>query len=469
MLFNSVAFLFAFLPVTWFVFNFAKQRSRFAAQALLLIASLVFYSWWDWRFTGLLMASIGISYVVGFLLERTPTKPAFALAVLVTLTPLLYFKYMGWFAQMIGHPIEAITLPLGISFFTFLQLAYLTEIFRGTHTRRGFLPYAVFVTYFPHLIAGPILRHEEVTRQLESIDRRPVTLDENFARGLQLLALGLFKKVIVADLWCSGVADTAFDNAQTADFTLAWTGALAYSLQLYFDFSGYCEMALGMSLLFGIVIPVNFQSPYRAQNIADFWKRWHISLSQWFRDHVYIPLGGNAKGPVAAVYAVLITFFLTGLWHGAGWTFVAWGMLHAAYVLTYRAWRGTGFMMPIGAAKFITLLAVIFGWVLFRAVSIGDAMAMWRSMLGFNGITLGYGFSQFSEALPYWIKISQSQQVLGTEVILYGLLLWWCSVAKNIHETELKPNGRALLLIFACLLASMGYINRGSSFLYFQF
>lgn len=469
MLFNSVAFLFVFLPLTWFAFNAAKQRSLEAAQALLLIASLLFYSWWDWRFTGLLVASIGITYAMGLVLEKSRSKPVLALCVAGTLAPLLYFKYAGWLGQMLGHPIDAITLPLGISFFTFLQLAYLAEIYRGTHTRRGFLPYATFVTFFPHLIAGPILRHEEVTRQLVAIDREPVELDVNFARGLQLLAIGLFKKVIMADLLCSGVADSAFANAHTADFTLAWTGALAYSAQLYFDFSGYCEMALGMALLFGIAIPVNFLSPYRAQNIADFWRRWHISLSQWFRDHVYIPLGGSAHGPAMGVIAVLVTFALTGLWHGAGWTFVAWGMLHAGFVLVYRTCRHAGIPMPNALAKFVTLMAVVFAWVVFRAPTISDAWHMWQSMLGFNGITLGYGFTQFGEALPSWIRISDSRLVVGTEMILYAMLLWWCAVAKNVHETALKPDWRSIAVIVGAVLSSMAYINRGSTFLYFQF
>ena len=469
MLFNSVAFLFFFLPATWFTFNVAKQRSKNASQLVLLVASLLFYSWWNWIFTGLLVASIVVSYGIGMVLQSQRTRSVFTLAILATLAPLLYFKYMEWFALMVGHPIEAITLPLGISFFTFLQLAYLTEIYRGTHNRRGLLPYAVFVTYFPHLIAGPILRHEEVTRQLEAIDRRPIALDASFARGLQLVVVGLFKKVIVADLWCSGVADTAFANAQSADFTLAWTGALAYSAQLYFDFSGYCEMALGMSLLFGIVIPVNFQSPYRARNIADFWRRWHISLSQWFRDHVYIPLGGNTKGPARAAFAVLVTFFLTGLWHGAGWTFVAWGMLHAGFVLVYRVWRASGLPMPAALAKFVTLMAVIFAWVIFRAGSFDGALHFWRSMLGLNGFTLGYGFAQFQDALPSWVTIANHKLVIGTEVILYALVLWWCSVAKNVHEIEVRPTWGALTGMFIAALTSMAYINRGSTFLYFQF
>lgn len=469
MLFNSVFFLLVFLPVVWLSFNKAKQVSNTSALATLLLASLFFYSWWDWRFTGLLIASAGFNYLFGALLSRNRSVVVLWVGILANLAPLVYFKYAAWIASIAGGHIDSLVLPLGISFFTFLQIAYLVQIYRGTLEDRGPLAYAVFVTYFPHLIAGPILRHNEVVQQLAQIDRQPVVKGEMFARGLMLLVVGLTKKVLIADVLCAGLANTAFAQSAELDFTVAWTGALAYTLQLYFDFSGYCEMALGMSLLFGISIPVNFRSPYQAVDIADFWRRWHISLSTWFREHVYIPLGGNRNGPRRAAFALAVTFLLTGLWHGAGWTFLVWGALHAGYVVTFRAWRTIGRPLPAAIARIITLLSVVFAWVIFRAGSLQQAMDMWAAMLGLKGITLGVGFKPFAQSLPAWVHISQSSSFVGTEILLLILGLMWCARARNVHDFQLQPNWRHASAIGTLAAASMLMINRGSDFLYFSF
>ena len=468
MLFNSVPFLLVFLPATLLVFNWAKQRSLNAALVTLLVASLIFYSWWDIRFTPLLVTSVVLNYAFGKFLRTHRTRGSFALGIALNLAPLFVFKYAGWVASMVDAPLQSLVLPLGISFFTFLQIGYLANIYRGQSIDRGFLAYSVFVTYFPHLIAGPILKHEEVASQLMAIDRRPIELGERFAKGMLLLVVGLFKKVIVADALCASLANSVFAAARTANFTEAWTGALAYSAQLYFDFSGYCEMALGMSLMLGIVIPINFSSPYRARNIAVFWRTWHISLGTWFREHVYVPLGGNRNGMAMSLLALGITFFLTGLWHGAQWTFVAWGCLHGGYLATYRIWQTTCIEMPESLAKTITLLSVIFAWVLFRATSFDDAAALWKSMVGLNGITIGAGFSQFAEYLPSWIQIKESRIVFGSEVLLYAVLLGWCATAKNVHEFKLRPTLKHAGYIGALGLMSMMFINKASTFLYFQ-
>ncbi|MBK6616711.1 MBOAT family O-acyltransferase [Ottowia sp.] len=469
MLFNSVQFLILFFPITFALFSWAKKRSPEASMVVLLIASLVFYSWWDWRFTPMLIASIVINYYFGRHLAVHRTGLQLGIGISLNLIPLLIFKYAGWVAGMVGTPIQTLVLPLGISFFTFLQIGYLTSIYRNTNEHRGFLPYSVFVTYFPHLIAGPILKHNEVTQQLVSIPRGPIEFGEKFARGTLLLVVGLFKKVIIADAFCSGFANSIFAEAATANFVEAWTGALAYSAQLYFDFSGYCEMALGMSLMLGITIPINFASPYRSTDIAQFWRTWHMSLSGFFREHIYIPLGGNRHGFVLSVVALSITFFLTGLWHGAGWTFVLWGCLHAFYLILFRLWTKTGVSLPIPIAKTVTIVAVIFAWVLFRAASLSDCIAMWASMIGLNGITIGAGFMQFREYIPAGIAFADSHLVVGTEVLLYGVLLGWCATAKNVHEFELKPTIRHASMIGVMAITAMLFINRQSSFLYWQF
>lgn len=469
MLFNSVQFLILFFPITFAIFSWAKKRSPEAAMVVLLLASFVFYSWWDWRFTPMLIASIVINYYFGRHLAKNRTGLQLGIGISLNLLPLLIFKYAAWVAGMVGTPIQSLVLPLGISFFTFLQIGYLTSIYRNTNEHLGFLPYSVFVTYFPHLIAGPILKHNEVTRQLVSIPRAPIEFGETFARGTLLLVVGLFKKVIIADAFCARFANSIFAEALTANFVEAWTGALAYSAQLYFDFSGYCEMALGMSLMMGITIPINFASPYRSTDIAQFWRTWHMSLSGFFREHVYIPLGGNRHGLFLSIVALSITFFLTGLWHGAGWTFVLWGCLHAAYLIVLRLWSRTGISLPISIAKTITLLAVVFAWVLFRAVSLPDCLAMWKSMVGLNGITIGAGFLQFRDYIPAGVAFGDSHLVVGTEVLLYGVLLGWCATAKNVHEFELKPTIRHASFIGVMAITAMLFINRQSSFIYWNF
>jgi alginate O-acetyltransferase complex protein AlgI len=261
MLFNTFEFLLLFLPAVLLAFNAAKQRGPAPAQLVLLAASIGFYTWWDFRLTPLLLASLGFNYGFGRWLACRPTISRLWPGVLANLAPLVWFNYLPWVAPSTRGGISALVLPLGISFFTFLQIAYLTSIHRRDHRDDGFVPYAVFVTYFPHLIAGPILKLREFAPQLLAIDRRPLQLDERFARGLVLIVLGLFKKVVIADAWCSGIAQRVFDYPHGLTAAEAWTGALAYTCQLFADFSGYCEMAIGMSLLMGITIPVNFLSP----------------------------------------------------------------------------------------------------------------------------------------------------------------------------------------------------------------
>ena len=339
MLFNSYLFIFVYLPIVFMVFFLIGYRNRILAAGWLACASFIFYAWWSPTYSLLLLASIGFNYLCGSAISiRSATKRGqriLVFAIAVNLTVLCYFKYAIFLLSSIEavssgfHPALNITLPLGISFFTFTQIAFLVDAYRGLAKEYSPVHYLLFVTYFPHLIAGPIIHHKQMMPQFH--EKRTYRLDwMHVAMGLSYFAIGLAKKELLADN-LAPYADRIFhavDRGFHPDFVYAWTSVLAYAFQLYFDFSGYCDMAIGISWLFGIALPVNFNSPYKAVNIVDFWRRWHITLSSFLRDYLYFPLGGNRKGKALRYRNLMLTMLLGGLWHGASWTFVLWGGLH---------------------------------------------------------------------------------------------------------------------------------------------
>jgi len=414
MLFNSYIFLVVFLPITLGVYWLLGRWSTAArAKSWLVLASLFFYSWWNPPFAGLIIASVLFNFAVGGAIGRlyhARRKPGLRRALLlsgagINLLAIAYYKYAGFLAVNLNHlfgtsiPVVDVFLPLGISFFTFQQVAYLADANRGMIRDQGLIDYALFVTFFPQLIAGPIVHHGDVLPQFARtsayrMNRRYLSL------GISILAMGLFKKVVVAD----GVARfaspvfLAASSGESLTFLEAWGGVMAYTFQLYFDFSGYSDMAIGLGWLFGIRLPLNFNSPYKAANIIDFWKRWHMTLSQFLRDYLYIPLGGNRKGTTRRYVNLMITMVLGGLWHGAGWTFVWWGGLHGAYLMINYAWQricaGRGWSrdpQPAilrGASVALTFLAVVVGWVFFRAATFEAASSLLQSMFGARGVAL---------------------------------------------------------------------------------
>ena len=410
MLFNSYSFILLFLPITFVgMFWLGKYSHRLAALWLAL-ASLTFYAIWDARFVLLLLASISFNYGAGYWIDlrRTanasqPASHSLVVAIVVNLILLGYFKYTNFFIASAneffgGHiPALDIILPLGISFFTFTQIAFLVDVYRGIAREVNFIHYLLFVTWFPHLIAGPVLHHKQMMPQFANPATYRINLD-HVAVGLTIFVLGLAKKVLIADT----LADyaTPIFSAANAGHTLmlfeAWVGALAYTLQLYFDFSGYSDMAIGLSLMFNVRLPLNFDSPYKATNIIDFWRRWHMTLSTFLRDYLYIPLGGNRKGPLRRYLNLLATMLLGGLWHGAGWSFVIWGGLHGLYLIINHGWRelkarlgwGEGGRFAKLGAGALTFLAVVVAWVFFRANSFTSAQAMLAGMAGMNGVSL---------------------------------------------------------------------------------
>lgn len=403
MLFNSFTFLFLFLPVTAVGYFLLARRSETAAAAWLAAASLFFYGWWSVNYIPLLLGSIGFNYWAGSRIGHSAGPRKFRLlacAVALNLGLLGYFKYADFFVAGVNFfgvtnmPALHIILPIGISFFTFTQIAFLVDTYQGKVKEYRFLHYVLFITYFPHLIAGPVLHHAEMMPQFDRAESYRFS-NRNIAVGTSIFVIGLAKKVLIADNLAPH-ASFMFDQTQPQTLLVAWGGVIAYAFQLYFDFSGYSDMAIGASRLFGIRLPLNFSSPYKATNIIDFWRRWHITLSRFLRDYLYIPLGGGRKGQVRRYTNLMLTMVLGGLWHGAGLNFVVWGALHGAYLMVNHGWRALatwlGLRTESSAWKFLSVTltfgAVCFAWVFFRASDFSRAVDIVGAMLGQNGIAL---------------------------------------------------------------------------------
>ena len=423
MLFNSYSFIFLFLPIVLLGFHLiGKQGHHRVAIAWLVGASLFFYGWWNPAYLGLMLVSIFFNYGVGVALGGQPKqpnkKPILIFGVIVNLGLLAYFKYANFFVDNLNNiagtniVLEQIILPLAISFFTFQQIAYLVDAWRGETKEYNFLHYCLFVTFFPQLIAGPIVHHKEMLPQFAK-DVVYKLRSKHLAIGLTIFAIGLFKKVVLAD-GISVYATPVFDAAEAGvmlTFFEAWAGSLAYTFQLYFDFSGYSDMAIGIARMFGIRLPLNFNSPYKATSIIEFWRRWHITLSRFLKDYLYIPLGGSRKGVPRRYSNLMITMVLGGLWHGAGWTFVLWGALHGFYLIINHLWRAI--FKSKRKTKFgpffawtITFVAIVVAWVPFRAESVDGMENILAGMAGLHGFSLpSYLESKF---LDYGLSLPES-------------------------------------------------------------
>ena len=407
MLFNASEFLFLFLPLTLGVFLLLTRFSGAgAAIAWLTLASLFFYSWWNPSYLLLILGSIAVNFSLSRLISAHTSRLSeraraalLRLGLCINLGTLAYFKYANFFVDNInflfhaGFNFEKVILPLAISFFTFQQIVFLVAAWRGTIKGYTLLEYAFAVTFFPHLIAGPIVQYHELLPQIER-ERWKSVRRINLETGLTIFAIGLFKKMVLAD-GSAEYANPFFDYMATGGWVStadAWIGVLAYSLQLYFDFSGYSDMAIGLARMFGLILPLNFDAPYRATSIIDFWRRWHMTLSRFLKEYVYIPLGGSRRGVMLRYANLLITMLLGGLWHGAGWTFVTWGALHGLYLMLNHAFhslkarlpRNLLLPRPIAAAAgwTLTMLAVTIAWVFFRSHDMGTAMHVLMILTG---------------------------------------------------------------------------------------
>lgn len=486
MLFNSYEYIFLFLPITFFVYFFLlSKRLVVGAKGFLVFASLFFYSWWNIAYLPIILSSMLFNYVIGnslndnYAKSKINKKTLLSIGIISNLALLGYFKYADFFIENFNFTFEGsvpllhLALPLAISFFTFQQIAYLVDSYRKETKEYDFLNYALFVTFFPQLIAGPIVHHKQMMPQFAS-RWNLVKNYKNIALGLFIFSIGLFKKVVIADYFAT-VATPGFDTAAVLTFFEAWATSLSYTFQLYFDFSGYTDMAIGAALLFNIKLPINFNSPYKAKDIQDFWRRWHITLSNFLRDYIYIPLGGNRKGNFRTYNNLMITFILGGLWHGAGWTFVFWGFLHGAALVIHRFWKKLGFTMNSIAAWFITFNFINIAWVFFRAKEWDDAIKVLKGMFGFSGIVFS------DKALA---KISFMQEYIATHQEFFGRLMFGSTpfsmlivafiiVLKFKNSNEYKdsfiPSYKWLLLLIAVDIYTVLNLSKVTEFLYFNF
>jgi alginate O-acetyltransferase complex protein AlgI len=403
MLFNSYQFLFVYFPVVLAGFFWISRQSKILSALWLGVASLVFYGYWNPSFVLLLLASIAFNYAAGYMISRYRLRSSrqsrliLIFAVVANLALLAYFKYANFFIQAAGSVIgESLTpldivLPLGISFFSFTQIAFLVDAHRGVAKEYNFIHYLLFVSYFPHLIAGPVLHHKQIMPQFTHAGTYRISADW-IAAGMMIFTIGLAKKLLLADSLATG-ASPLFRFAESGGIpTLieAWSGTLCYALQLYFDFSGYSDMAIGLSLCFGIALPVNFASPYKAKSIIEFWQRWHITLSQFLKEYLYIPLGGNRAGVGRWYLNIFLTMLLGGIWHGAGWTFIAWGATHGVLIVLNHFWRAWPQRPSIPAALcwLLTFASVTCAWILFRASNLDAALNIYSGLFGLNGVSL---------------------------------------------------------------------------------
>jgi D-alanyl-lipoteichoic acid acyltransferase DltB (MBOAT superfamily) len=486
MLFNSYDFLFGLLPVVLLGHAWAVRRGPRQAMGWLVAMSLLFYGWWYAPYLLLLLGSIGVNFLLGQRigdLERT--EPArrreLTCGVVLNLALLGWFKYANFLAGNVewvlgvdlGLP--ALALPLAISFFTFQQVAYLVDAYKGLTRSHDLLDYSLFVCFFPQLVAGPIVHHDEVLPQFAK-GKGPDATDR--AVGATMFLTGLAKKVIVADS-IAGTTDAVFyatAQGREPTFAVAWTGVVAYHFQLYFDFSGYSDMAIGLARLFGIRLPANFNAPYRAVSVPDFWRRWHITLSRFLRDYVYIPLGGNRHGEGRRQFNLFMTMFLGGIWHGAGWTYVVWGALHGFYLVGHIWWRRLtgGFgkdWKGVAAARFCTTILLLAGWPLFRGEDLDDAFRLLRAMAGLSPEGFGavnpmlwlvfLGLAVFTQVAPTsqrWMEDYEPVLDLDDHDTV-GVREDW----------KWQPNARWALAVGIATLLAIPLLERADAFLYWNF
>jgi D-alanyl-lipoteichoic acid acyltransferase DltB (MBOAT superfamily) len=481
MLFNSYEFIFLFLPVTFAGYFFIHHKGWHQGAFLWLLgASCFFYAYWNPVYLLLFASSVLANYFFGQLLasQKWHKLPLLVGGITANLLALAYFKYADFFILNVNtvtgssYDFLHLLLPLGISFFTFNQIAYLVDIYHKQAPRGSLTLYGLFVSFFPHLIAGPIVHHKEMMPQFALPDSWKINY-RNVCLGLLIFIAGLFKKVVIADSLAPW-ANAGFDATHTLTFFEAWISTLAYTFQIYYDFSGYSAMAIGLGLLFNIQFPQNFNAPYKALNIQDFWRRWHMTLSRFLREYVYIPLGGNRFGSFRTFFNGFLVFAVAGLWHGASWTFVVWGVLHGLAVGFFGLWKKIGIPLPKAVSWTLTFLFVVVTWIFFRSPSLEKSLSMVRSLLGLEGVSLPVALNGMIALPGVSFEGIFTWAGLGTFVVPVALLCvagayaFLGSTISQISE-RFTPNVKWFAGMIVVFLMCLYFMNTVSEFLYYNF
>lgn len=490
MLFNSYEFIFLFLPITVSVYYLLnRMRLTLASNAWLLFASLFFYCWWEIKFLPLLLVSILFNYTIGNLLidydlnrkNTVSRKSIFVTGIVCNLVLLGIFKYTDFTISTVNavagtnFELLRIILPLGISFFTITQIAFLVDCYEGLVKERKLLNYSLFVTFFPHLLAGPILHHKEMMPQFDRV-RNKVVNYRNLCIGSFVFFIGLFKKIMIADSF-SKIVSNGFDTAKSLNGVEGWVASLSYTLQLYYDFSGYSDMAVGVGLMFNVVLPWNFNSPYKSTNVIQFWQRWHMTLSSFLTTYVYSPMlrASRSYSFSYSLVAIFLTMLISGIWHGAGWNFVIWGALHGAALVVNHFWRKKKIKMPAFIGCLITFLFVNISFVFFRAKSIPEAFKVLKAMFGmgapiFPDDSINVTLSAFGKSHIWKTILTNLRGNDSTLWMLLGILLFTFTAKNSIQLSETyKPDWKHLVFILFISMYAILNMGKVSEFLYFQF
>lgn len=483
MLFNSFAFIFLFLPLSlggYFVL--AKANRHVLARAWLVVSSLIFYGYWNFSYVPLLLISIALNFVFGMLIRSQEYGSRLStfymmLGVGINLALLAFYKYTKLFLSTLNYwhvtnvAVPDIVLPLGISFFTFTQIAYLVDVYREERAEYQPVSYSLFVTFFPHLIAGPVLYHKAVVPQLQS-DLRARFSVRSVSTGLAMFTIGLAKKVLIADNVAAYVGPV-FSHAANATMPEAWIGVTAYALQIFFDFSGYSDMAFGLARMMNIRIPTNFNSPYKASSIIDFWQRWHTSLSYFLRSYLFMPIVGYSLSGARQAMGLMLTMLLGGLWHGADWTFMIWGGLHGCFLIVNHLWRKLKIKLNRHFCITLTFICVAVSFAFFRAESVAGGCEMVKAMFGFHGMAIPQNLALLNKLhLNLPIREGQTYMVGGFKsVLVIAFLLLVVSWMPSTDEiaAKFKPTRRWMVALSVLLSTSLLSLNRVSSFIYYQF
>lgn len=471
MVYSSYVFCLFFLPTVLVVYFLLSTAKCYKVQRLFLVgASFFFYGYYNWNYLIIIIVSIVVNYAIAVLLQRTRYKVLFILGVLFNLFLLGYFKYYDFFIGNINHIFHTnllmknIILPLGISFFTFQQISFLISIRSGEETIGRFIDYCTFVTFFPQLVAGPIVLYNEMIPQFKDISRRSFDIN-NFNRGIYIFSIGLLKKTLVADTIALFV-DNGYALKQV-DFLSAWIISLSYTMQIYFDFSGYSDMAIGLGKMFNIDIPKNFNSPYKAKTISDFWRRWHITLGRALGTYIYKPLGGNRRGIARTCVNLLITFLISGFWHGASWTFIIWGGIYGVLMATERIINNIGFDIPSVIKKIYTFLAVNALWVLFRAETFNDALKIFKGMISVSSFDILAVAKLAVDDIVFLPEIVSALYCIVVICILLLIVFRGKDSMKLFDEFEL--NLKTSFITSLSIIISLVCMSRGTVFIYFNF